>query len=75
VDRDLDKIRPTLTSAPRRLSLRAKKTTAKKKGLTIAKIKKAARGLTQVAKAQKKLDLEIQKHKKHLTAMFDHNGD
>ncbi len=43
------------------------------KALNLAKVKKAARGLTEIGRAQKKLDAVIKKHKKHLTAMFEHN--
>ena len=43
------------------------------KPLNLARVKKAARGLNEIGRAQKKLDAVIKKHKKHLTAMFEHN--
>ena len=49
----------------------AKKAT--KKPLTIAQIKKATAGIKAITKAQKNLDLQIKKHGKHLTAMYEHN--
>jgi len=39
-----------------------------------ADLKKGAARLKAIEKAKKKLDLEIQKHKSHLTAMFKHSA-
>jgi hypothetical protein len=52
----------------------AKKKTTKGKGRASADLKKGAARLKAIEKAKKKLDLEIQKHKSHLTAMFKHSA-
>jgi hypothetical protein len=55
----------------------AKKKTRKTtqgKGRASADLKKGAARLKAIEKAKKKLDLEIQKHKSHLTAMFKHSA-
>ena len=52
--------------------------TGKKKQLSafqVRQIKKATSGLKKISTMQAKLDLEIKKHKKHVTAMFDHDFD
>ena len=44
----------------------------KKKPLTLARVKKATAGIKAIVKAHKNLDLQIKKHGKHLSAMFEH---
>jgi hypothetical protein len=48
--------------------------TTQGKGRASADLKKGAARLKAIEKAKKKLDLEIQKHKSHLTAMFKHSA-
>ena len=50
----------------------AKKKAATKKTFTRAKARAKA-GVKAITKAQKNLDLQVKKHGKHLTAMFEHN--
>ena len=52
----------------------AGKTSAKKSGKKFdpAKLKPAMKVVDRLTKNQKKLQLDIQKHKSHITAMFHH---